>query len=175
MSLLAYFFMPKKDDKIEENKKKNLGGRPLKFKSVKLLEKEIEKYFQSCWDFKRNMFGGRITDDTQIGYNKKTKKKSWKRGKFIKIQIKPYTVSGLAVYLETSRDILVDYGNRKRFSNTIKRAKDIIYSYTEESLFTTKPTGPIFSLKNNYDWKDKKEIDTTLRFNISKILDGLEE
>ena len=34
--------------------------------------------------------------------------------------------------------------------------------YAEESLFIGKnPTGAIFNLKNNYEWKDKNETDLT--------------
>jgi hypothetical protein len=85
-----------------------------------------------------------------------------KTTKPVLVQIKPYTVSGLAVFLDTSRETLMDYQGRKGFSDAIKRAKERCYSYTEEFLLSGKnPTGAIFSLKNNYGWRDKTETDIT--------------
>ena len=150
--------MLKRKSKKKDVKKK--VGRPFKFKTPKILEKKIEAYFQSCFDYKRNMFGGRITDNIPLGINKKTGKMRWKKGQFVMEQVKPFTVTGLAVFLGTTRDTLMDYEKKygDKFSDTIKKAKQAIYAFTEESLFTNKPTGPIFSLKNNYDWKDRKEL-----------------
>jgi hypothetical protein len=46
-----------------------------------------------------------------------------------------------------------------------KRLK--IYAFTEESLFNKASTGAIFSLINNYGWKDKKEVETKASVTIS--------
>ena len=163
--------------KEEKVKEKDKGGRPLKFKTPELLAKKIEQYFQSCFDYKRDLFGGRIKDKKPLGINKKTGKMKWSSGEYIKEQVRPFTVSGLAVFLDTTRETLMDYEDKYggEFSDTIKKAKQVIYAYVEESLFTNKPTGPIFSLKNNYGWKDKKEIEGSLTLNISKILDDLDD
>lgn len=77
---------------------------------------------------------------------------------------RPLTISGLAVALDTSRKVLIDYENRgDEFSNTIKKAKSICENFTEEYLFTGKNVaGAIFNLKNNYGWQDKSEIDHTI-------------
>lgn len=135
----------------------NKVGRPLKFESVKKLELQIEQYFQSCWRHKLDMWGNPIYVKDKDG--EKTDEK-------VMEQFKPYTVGGLAVFLDTSRQTLVEYENsdgaRKEFADTIKRAKDIIYAFTEEQLFQAKnASGVIFSLKNNYSWKDKIEADVT--------------
>jgi hypothetical protein len=123
------------------------AGRPLLFETPEALQKQIEKYFKSCWGYKRDKQGQLILDDTPDTTSK-----------YVMEQVKPYTVSGLAVYLNTSRETLMNYQKRDEYFDTIKKAKDMIYAYTEEFLFTNKPTGAIFSLKHNYGWKDKQEI-----------------
>jgi len=74
--------------------------------------------------------------------------------------IRPYTITGLALALDTSRKVLLDYENRDdEYSYTIKKAKLRIENFAEESLFTSKQTaGVIFNLKNNYGWQDKQEV-----------------
>lgn len=133
--------------------KVNKGGRPLKFQSVEELQQKIDAYFVSCWSQKYDKNGQPIYS---------------KEGEPVMELTKPYTVSGLAVFLDTSRETLMDYENEnhevnqeleKQFSDTIKRAKQMCYAYTEEQLFIGKnPTGAIFSLKNNYGWTDKTDI-----------------
>ena len=59
---------------------KNLGGRPLKFKSVDLLEKQIEEYFNKCDKEER-----------------------------------PYTASGLALFLDTDRVTLLRWQDEDRY------------------------------------------------------------
>jgi hypothetical protein len=69
---------------------------------------------------------------------------------------KAYTVSGLAVWLDSSREVLLNYGIREKFTDTIKKAKMRIEAYAEENLF--KPgvaTGMIFNLTNNWGWTNK--------------------
>jgi hypothetical protein len=130
-------------------------GRPLKFKSVKELQAKIDEYFKSCWKQKIDMFGNPVFLKDKSG--KKTEEK-------VMVQFKPYTITGLAVFLDTTRETLLDYEAKDKFSDTIKRAKETCQAYAEESLFIGKnPTGPIFNLKNNYGrWKDKSEVDLTL-------------
>ncbi len=74
--------------------------------------------------------------------------------------VKPYTITGLALYLDTTRRTLLDYEKRDdEFSHTIKRAKLRIENFAEESLFTSKQTaGVIFNLINNYDWSNKQDV-----------------
>ena len=128
------------------------------FETVQELEDKIESYFASCFDYQRDMFGKPIQDQIPNGYTKGGKAR-FKPGPFIMVQVKPFTVSGLAVHLNTSRETLMNYEERPEYFDTIKRAKDRIYAYTEERLFTAKPTGAIFSLKANYGWEDKQKIE----------------
>jgi hypothetical protein len=72
---------------------------------------------------------------------------------------RPYTVSGLAVALDTTRRTLCDYEKKDDFTHTIKRAKQRVEQYAAEALFTSRNTaGVIFTLKNNHDWVDRKEV-----------------
>lgn len=73
---------------------------------------------------------------------------------------KPFTITGLALYLDTTRRTLLDYEKRDdEYSHTIKRAKLRIENFAEESLFTSKQTaGIIFNLINNYDWSNKQDV-----------------
>ena len=152
---------PQNVEKVEqkqqetEEKVKKPRGRPLLFNDVKKLDARVKKYFKSCWTQKIDMWGNPVFIKDANG--KKTKKK-------VMIQSKPYTVGGLAVFLDCSEDSLVRYrdgeGERKEFCGTIKRACDIIYSYKQEYLYSGRNTvGAIFDLKNNYGWKDKVETE----------------
>lgn len=76
---------------------------------------------------------------------------------------KPYTITGLALWLDTSRETLINYEERPEFFDAIKRAKSKCENWIEENALTNKvnPTTAIFNLKNNYGWKDKTEQDIT--------------
>jgi hypothetical protein len=77
-----------------------------------------------------------------------------------------WTITGLAIALDTYRSTLVDYGSGKYdeedkdFSNTIKKAKQIVENGYEIDLKKHGRSGTIFALKN-FDWKDKTEQDVT--------------
>src|SRR5688572_18143814 len=107
---------------------KDLGGRPLKFATVDELEKKVEAYFKECdreedsrvfshavdkkveWR-EINDAGVEITKSqivcTQCGKKLNTKGCTVVSGA-LKLR-KPYTVTGLAVWLDTSRRTLLDY------------------------------------------------------------------
>ena len=93
---------------------------------------------------------------------------------------KPFTMSGLALFLDCSRTTLYNYDkelvkfkdisedDKQRILNSVKRAKRMVEAYQEEQLFIGKsPVGTIFSLKNNFNWKDAQEINNNT--NISAI------
>lgn len=70
---------------------------------------------------------------------------------------RPFTISGLALALGTTRQTLLDYEERPEFTDTIKRAKARIEVWTEEQLFTSNRTaGVIFTLTNNFGWTNKQ-------------------
>ena len=143
--------------------KKSKAGRPLKFKTVKELQDKIDAYFAECdphwidvmeWVQKRS--NGKLVYDedgapVQILVTKKQRTK----------QI-PYTITGLALSLDTTRETLLDYENKYTiYSDTIKKAKMRCHNYAEAMLFNSNATGPIFNLKNNYAWQDKSVVDDT--------------
>lgn len=119
-------------------------GRPLLFKSPKELQEKIDEYFADC-------------DNTII------KTILDKNKNIIATVTKPYTVTGMAYFLNTCRETLVDYGEKEEFSDTIKRAKMKIQTdYEERALtMTSHPIFSMFTLANNFGWKNKSEQDIT--------------
>ncbi|MGW8439963.1 terminase small subunit [Paenibacillus sp. S33] len=131
---------------------KHPGGRPLKFESAEELQAKIDSYFESCYE--------EVWTREVDGEGKETWTPSLDRhGNVEKHLVKPFTISGLAVHLETDRKTLLNYEDREEFFLTVKRAKARIENFTEETLLTTKnPAGVIFNLKNNYGWQDKQDV-----------------
>jgi hypothetical protein len=75
--------------------------------------------------------------------------------------VRPITISGLALALDTSRETLCDYQHRDEFSDTVARAKLRVEQYAEEQLYVGKnSSGPIFALKN-FGWKDQHQVEST--------------
>lgn len=87
----------------------------------------------------------------------------------------PYTVTGLGLALDMSRQDLINYSNKEEFFDTIKKAKMKVENYLEKRLIKDSScTGIIFNLKNNYNWKDKQEVDIGQEkdFNVNiKVVD----
>lgn len=72
----------------------------------------------------------------------------------------PLTVTGLAIACDMDRQRLLNYSKDEEFYDTIKKAKEKIQAWVEKQLYNGKATaGVIFSLKNNYGWKDKVETE----------------
>lgn len=145
-------------------------GRPMKFQDIDELRAMILEYFKNAaphWEEQTEYIDRRdpksgkiIIEDGNVVQDKVVRK--------VKTKQKPLTVTGLAVALGTSRDVLLDYETTysekyPEFSNTIKEAKEQIKAYAEESLFGTNTAGVIFSLKNNWGFKDKYETENTNR------------
>ena len=117
---------------------KHAGGRPLKFQSIKDMQSKIDAYFESCYE---------VDEET---------------GK--KIQVEPFTITGLALELDTSRETLMEIETQRsgygpEFVDAVKRAKLRCHNYAEKQLYLAKsPTGAIFALKN-YGWKDVQTVE----------------
>ena len=150
---------------------KKATGRPLKFESVEVLEQRIEAYFYDCdkeEDTRRWSHDEIITDgDDRLCTN------CWKMERsrgclLVEGHLKlprPYTVTGLAVWLNTSRQTLLNYEDREPFFDTIQAAKQRIENYAEEKLYdSSHPTrGVIFSLSNNAQgWAERKSTDVNI-------------
>ena len=68
-----------------------------------------------------------------------------------------WTITGMALHLDTSRETLLDYQDRDEFSDTVKRAKLKIECGYECDLKKHGRTGTIFALKN-FGWRDQQDI-----------------
>ena len=92
---------------------------------------------------------------------------------------KPYTVTGLAIFLDVDRKTITNYESHEEYFPTIKRAKTRIENWLEEHALMgdANTTMTIFNLKNNFDWKDKQEIesnnknDNTIRIKLEGDLE----
>lgn len=70
-------------------------------------------------------------------------------------------------YLDIVRTTLCDYETKLDYMDTIKRAKQRIEKYNAEQLYRKEQvTGIIFNLKNNFDWKDKSEVDNNTKLSV---------
>ena len=115
---------------------KNKGGRPPKYNSPEELEEMINGYF-----------------DGLVIYNAEAKEQGW--------DLKHPTVTGLAIAVDLTRTGLIEYCDKnEEYSNTIRKAKAKIEEYVEQRLYGNNVTGLIFNLKNNYGWKDKRELES---------------
>jgi hypothetical protein len=75
----------------------------------------------------------------------------------------PPMITEMCVFLDTTRETLLDYQSKDGFSDTIKRAKTRCEAAVEKGILLGKmnATAGIFNLKNNYGWRDKTEQDIT--------------
>lgn len=71
-----------------------------------------------------------------------------------------WTITGLALALNTSRQTLLDYEEKDEYFDTIKNAKLKVENGYEIDLKKQGRTGTIFALKN-FGWKDRNETDLT--------------
>lgn len=84
----------------------------------------------------------------------------------------PYTVTGLCLALDISRETLSQYLKDSEFSDTIKKAKLRVENYLEKHLIIdSSTTGIIFNLKNNFGWTDKQQVEHS--GNINNPFEGL--
>ena len=73
-----------------------------------------------------------------------------------------WTITGLAMALDTSRQTLVEYEEKDEFIDAVKKAKLKVENGYEKDLKKSGRSGTIFALKN-FDWKDKIETDHTTK------------
>jgi hypothetical protein len=85
-----------------------------------------------------------------------------------------WTITGLALALDTSRETLMDYENKDEFSDTIKKYKLKVHSAYEKDLRKKGRSGDIFALKN-FGWTDKTESEITNPDGSLNPLNGLSQ
>ena len=132
-------------------------GRPATYKTVEEMQAKIDAYFDSC-------YGEYVTDDEG---NLMTDKS----GHPVMTKPRPLTVTGLALALGFSgRQALLNYEDKPKFMDTIKRAKSRIEQYAEERLFDKDGVnGAKFNLSNNFKgWSEKQQIDSNV--NLSPVV-----
>ena len=88
----------------------------------------------------------------------------------------PYTMSGLALKLDITRDTLMKYESEEYYGygDIIGEAKTRIENYAEKRLFERNCVGAIFALKNNFPgWLEKQE--TTVKGPLGSVLDYIQQ
>lgn len=80
-----------------------------------------------------------------------------------------WTITGLAIALDTDRSILCNYEQRDEFSNTIKRAKRKIEHAYEMHGMEHRSAFDIFRMKN-MGWQDKSEVDQNVNINEVRLV-----
>lgn len=139
-------------------------GRPPMWTSVKDLEQRIEDYFRSCWApamTKKRKPGAeklKASELTEDDYEW-VQKTDWK-GDLVWRRIRPYSVTGLALFLGTNRQTLINYEKKDKFFDAIKRAKLVIENYVDEATTSgdIQPAPGIFNLKNNFNWTEEQTV-----------------
>lgn len=72
-----------------------------------------------------------------------------------------WTITNLALALDTNRQGLMEYGRREEFADTVKKAKAKVEGSYELDLKKHGRVGTIFALKN-FGWTDKQEVAHTV-------------
>lgn len=85
----------------------------------------------------------------------------------------PYTITGLGLALDMSRQGLINYEKGDKevygiFFDAIKKAKARCENYIERGMIKGKihPAAGCFNMKNNYGWVDKVEIEQVGDLNV---------
>lgn len=92
---------------------------------------------------------------------------------FCDLKNRPYTITGLALWLDMDRKGLLRYEKdyEDEFCHAITRAKEKVQEFVECCLFKKGiAQGVIFNLKNNFGWEEK--VDATVN-NAVTIIDDL--
>ena len=121
----------------------NPNGRPLLFKTAEELQDKIDEYFDFCDNRIQQVYSKKQDAVIEI------------------INPEPYTIAGLAYAVGIDRKTLWNYSKKDEFFHTIKRARDKVQTDVERRLMESNPTGAIFNLKNNFDYKDKIETEVS--------------
>lgn len=125
-------------------------GRQKKYKSGRALICAVERYFRSITrtvKAKDEESGRTILNDV---------------GEPIEIieYVRPPCVSGLCLYLGIDRSTWSNYAHDPEYREACALARGRIEAYLEEQLLTRRKgiQGVIFSLQNNYGWRQRQDI-----------------
>lgn len=125
------------------------------------MQQLIDKYFASCMGPLRDKSGCVVYDES---------------GKVIYVQVRPYTISGLASAIGMDTNTLKNYTYKSlagtvhpEFANVISQARQRIEEYTEEQLFNREGTnGAQFMLRSGFRWSTKQE-EVEIARNLAQI------
>lgn len=134
------------------------SGRSKAWETPEALQSDIDAYFKECDDNKRRIYNKKTEEEHEIDFPI------------------PYTIEGLCLALDCSRDTLLNYEKKKGyedFFDTIKRAKLKIQKQKVELglLGLSTPSVTIFDLKNNHGYKDKQEREINHSFEVPPLPD----
>ncbi len=100
----------------------------------------------------------------------------------------PYTITGLALYLNCSKMTINNYEKERNnyleklnvdtgeYAEVVEWARLKCENYAEKRLYGDKQVqGAIFNLKNNYGWQEKQEFEHSGGLNIQIVKYGEEE
>lgn len=137
-------------------------GRPKKYDGASF-ERAVEKYFKSITRTKtaeeRVPTGKKDSDGHEIFEFREILNDSGKPITYTEYVVPP-SVTALCLFLGIHRDTFSEYSGKEEFSDTVTRARGRIEAYLEEQLLAGKKVqGVIFQLKNNYGWKDQRELE----------------
>lgn len=135
-------------------------GRPPKYESPEEMQRLIDLYFIACRENRLLELGldSALKEDELSPEDMEVIKQTHESVPLI---------SGLAYLLDMTTETLRDYGTKDEFSATVKKAKQRVEMNLEQRLAGTAVTGSIFSLKNNFGWKDKTEQEVSGSFNVA--------
>ena len=119
----------------------------MKFASVEEFEKAVNSYFDAI-------------QAPQLDKNGKPVVNQF--GEPMMVYIRPATMTGLALHIGlASRQAILNYSHRsKAYEDVVKKARMRVQEYCEQRLFDRDGAkGAQFSLRNNFDWVEKQEVD----------------
>lgn len=127
----------------------------MKFLDHEELQRKVDAYFDQCFK--------------EVGRGKNKRK----------IVVEHPTITGLADWLDTDRITLLRYESvynedLPEICNTIKAAKARIEKYMEQILLSKSiAAGVIFSLKNNFLWRDERDLNLSGDLKIEATVEGV--
>ena len=134
-------------------------GRPQKYKTESTLRKAAEKYFSSI---SKTVAVGEENDEGEP--------------LMVVEYIRPPTVSGLCKALGIDRSTWQNYCDEKmhpEFKAITQAIRGELEVYLEEQLLTRdKVQGIIFNLQNNYEWRQKEDVQTDVNIKIKDLTNG---
>ena len=145
------------------------AGRPPMYKTAKDMQRLIDLYFLACTVHQE------IKGDYGLGHERLTGLSDEDLDIVNDVTDVYPTISGLAYTLGFSTEALRNYEQKDEFLVTIKRAKQRVEMSLEQRLASPAVTGSIFSLKNNFGWKDKAEIEHSGNIGLTQILESISD